>query len=267
LIVLLVDATTLNARLVIFAMARRRESANRATVMQAMTASITHEIRQPLTSISLNSSAGVAALQKVPPDLESAHASFVHIDGSVERAVQIMNAVRGMFVKGGDEKVSLDCNDLVRSVLSLLEDELEVRRITVELNLAKELPLVDGNRTQLQQLISNLVLNAADAMSTVTDRPRTLSLSSIVEETQTILISVQDTGIGIEPDELKRIFEPFFTTKETGMGVGLAICRWIAASHGGELWASRNKASGSTFYLRLPVKQPSGGSIPATITA
>jgi signal transduction histidine kinase len=178
-----------------------------------------------------------------------------------------MNAVRGMFVKGGDEKVSLDCNDLVRSVLSLLQDELEVRRITVELNLAKELPLIDGNRTQLQQLISNLVLNAADAMSAVTGRPRTLSLSSIVEETQTILISIQDTGAGIEPDELKRIFEPFFTTKETGMGVGLAICRWIAASHGGELWASRNKESGSTFYLRLPVKQASGGSIPATITA
>ncbi len=267
LAVLLVDATTLNARLVIFAMARRRESAERAAVMETMTASITHEIRQPLTSISLNSSAGAAALQKVPPDLESAHASFDHIDGNIERTVQIMNAVRGMFVKGGDEKVSIDCNDLVRSALSLLRDELEVRRITVELDLAGELRLVDGNRTQLQQVISNLVMNAADAMSTVAGRPRTLSLSSVVEETQTILISIQDTGVGIEPDELKRIFEPFFTTKETGMGMGLAICRWIAASHGGELWASRNKSSGSTFYVRLPVKQASDGSTPATVTA
>jgi signal transduction histidine kinase len=259
LIVLLVDATTLNARLVISAMARRRESDNRAAMMEAMAASIAHELRQPLTSISLKSSAGISALQKAPPDLDGARATFDRIDDDVQRSGEIMNTVRGMFVKSGDadERVGLDCNDLVRSVLSQLENELKLRKITVQLYLAPRLPQVYGNTTQLQQLISNLVINAADAMSTITDRPRILSLSSTLEGTESILISVRDTGVGIDPDTLKQIFEPFFTTKQTGMGMGLAICRWIVASHGGELWASRNHPWGSTFFLRLPVGEAS----------
>jgi signal transduction histidine kinase len=123
------------------------------------------------------------------------------------------------------------------------------------------LPHVYGNITQLQQVISNLVINAADAMSTITDRARILSLCSTLEGRESILISVRDTGVGIDPDTLKQIFEPFFTTKQTGMGMGLAICRWIVASHGGELWASRNHPWGSTFFLRLPVREASDGSL------
>jgi signal transduction histidine kinase len=141
----------------------------------------------------------------------------------------------------------------VRTVLSRLENELKVRRIAVHLDLAPRLPQVYGNTTQLQQVISNLAINAADAMSTVADRPRILSVSSSLEGTESILISVRDTGPGIDPDTLKQIFEPFFTTKQSGMGMGLAICRWIIASHAGELWASRNHPWGSTFFLRLPL--------------
>jgi signal transduction histidine kinase len=260
LIVLLVDATTLNTRLVISAMARRRESDNRAAMMEIMAASITHELRQPLTSIALKCSAGIRDLQKAPPDLDGARATFDRIDDDVQRAGEIMNTVRGMFVKSGDERASLDCNDLVRTVLSRLENELKVRRIAVQLDLAHRLPQVYGNTTQLQQVISNLVINAADAMSMVTDRPRILSMSSTLDGTENILISVRDTGPGIHPDTLKQIFEPFFTTKQTGMGMGLAICRWIAASHSGELWASRNHPWGSTFFLRLPVEETSDRS-------
>lgn len=259
LIVLLVDAMTVNARLAISAMARRRESESRAAMMEVMAASITHELKQPLTSIALKSSAGLRALQKAPPDLDRAGATFDRIDDDVQRAAEIMNTVRGMFVKSGDERTSLDCNDVVRTVLSRLDNELEVRKVAVRLDLAPRLPRVYGNATQLQQVISNLVINAADAMSTVTDRPRVLSVSSMLEGTESILISVQDTGGGIDPDMRKRIFEPFFTTKQTGMGMGLAICRWMVASHGGALWASRNHPWGTTFYLRLPVGEASIG--------
>jgi len=168
-----------------------------------------------------------------------------------------MNTVRGMFVKGSDERTMLECNDLVRGVLSSLENELEVRKITVQLDLAPQLPLVPGNKTQLQQVISNLMINAADAMSMVTGRPKILRLSSTVEGTTSILISVRDAGVGIDPDTLEKIFDAFFTTKQTGMGMGLAICRWIATSHGGELWASRNHPYGSTFVLRLPIQEAS----------
>jgi signal transduction histidine kinase len=262
LIVLLVDATTLNTRLVISAMARRRESDNRAATMEIMAASITHELRQPLTSIALKSSAGIRDLQKAPPDLDAARAAFDRIDDDVQRAGGIMNTVRGMFVKSGDERASLDCNDLVRTVLSRLENELKARRIAIQLDLAPRLPQVYGNTTQLQQVISNLVINAADAMSTVADRPRILSLSSKLDGTESILISVRDTGVGIDPDTLKQIFEPFFTTKQTGMGMGLAICRWIIASHAGELWASRNHPWGSAFFLRLPVEATSQVAAP-----
>ena len=255
LIVLLVDAMTGNARLVISAMARRRESDNRAAMMEVMAASITHELKQPLTSIALKSSAGIRDLEKVPPDLDRARATFDRIDDDVQRAGEIMSTVRGMFVKSGDERAGLDCNDLVRSVLSQLRNEIRVRKIAVRLDLAPRLPQVYGNTTQLQQVISNLVINAADAMSTVADRPRILSLSSTLEGTESILISVRDTGVGIDPDTLKQIFEPFFTTKQTGMGMGLAICRWIVASHGGELWASRNHPWGSTFFVRLPARE------------
>lgn len=257
LIVLLADATTLNARLLISAMARRRESDNRAAMMEAMAASITHELRQPLTSIALKSSAGIRNLQKAPPDLDRARATFDRIDDDAQRAGEIMNTVRGMFVKGGDERANLDCNDVIRSVMSQLGNELKVRKIAVRLDLAPRLPQVYGNKTQLQQVISNLAINAADAMRTVTDRPRILTLSSTLEATESILISVRDTGVGIDPDTLKQIFEPFFTTKQTGMGMGLAICRWMVASHGGELWGSREHPWGSVFFLKLPVREAS----------
>lgn len=257
LIVLLVDATALNARLVVMAMARRRESANRAAIMEAMAASITHEIRQPLTTISLDSSTGVAALQKSPPDFEGARASLDRIGDNVERAGQIMNSVRAMFVKGGEERKDLDCNELLRGVLLLLQNELVARKIAVQLDLDPKLPLVPGNKTQLQQVMLNLLTNAADAMSTITGRPNTLSVSSTVEGRESVLLSVQDTGVGIDPEALEQIFEAFFTTKQTGMGMGLAISRWIVTSHGGQLWASRNRPCGTTFFLRLPIKAAS----------
>jgi signal transduction histidine kinase len=148
-------------------------------------------------------------------------------------------------------------HDVVRIVLSRLDNELKVRGIAVQLDLAPRLPQAYGNTTQSQQVISNLAIDAADAMSTVRDRPRILSVSSMRDGTESVVVSVRDTGVGIDPDTLKQIFEPFFTTKQNGMGMGLAICRWIVASHGGELWASRNHPWGSTFFLRLPVGEPS----------
>jgi signal transduction histidine kinase len=255
LIVLVVDATAINARFVISAMARRRESANRAAVMEAVTASIAHEIKQPLTSISLYSSAGATALNGLQPDLDRARAAFDNINEDVALAVHIMDATRSMFVKGGDKRGDLDCNELLQSALGALKNELEMRRITTELDLTNPLPLIHGSKTQLHQVISNLVMNSADAMSAVAGRPRILSLTARIEEAETILITIRDTGVGIQADAFDKIFEPFFTTKETGMGLGLAICRWIVATHGGELWASPNQGSGTIFYLRLPAKQ------------
>jgi signal transduction histidine kinase len=157
-----------------------------------------------------------------------------------------------MFKKDEKERLPIDLNEIIRSVLALLRGELQAQNILVQSDLAGRLPLVQGDRGQLQQVILNLVRNAADAMSQVSDRARVLLVTSEFKPASDVLVSIEDSGTGIDPKNIDRIFEAFFTTKANGMGMGLAICRSIIEAHSGRLWAKPNMNYGSVFYISLP---------------
>jgi signal transduction histidine kinase len=164
-----------------------------------------------------------------------------------------------VFKGDGQEKVPLDLNDLIQDVLGFLRGELLAQRIVVQTGLARPLPLVLGHGGQLQQVILNLVRNAADAMGSVTGRARILKVKSTVYDPDRVLVSVEDSGTGIDPKDIERIFDAFFTTKAQGMGMGLSICRTIIEAHGGRLWASSGIDYGSVFNVQLPAIKPGVG--------
>ena len=170
------------------------------------------------------------------------------------RASQIIAGVRAMFTKDTGEIAPLDINDVVRDVLVLVHGELQGQQVAEQISLFRHPLVVRGNRVQLQQVLLNLFMNAIEAMSSMNDRPRTLSVNSAPYETRTVLLTVQDSGPGINPANIDRVFDAFFTSKPTGMGMGLAICRSITESHGGRLWASRGPAGGAIFHMTLPLE-------------
>jgi signal transduction histidine kinase len=157
-----------------------------------------------------------------------------------------------MFDKDGPERTPVELNDLIKEVLRLAFGELQAQGIVVDTDLSGTLPLVSGHRGQLQQVILNLVTNAADAMESVPDRPRTLRIISAVQDANCVLVSIADSGTGINPRDIDRIFESFFTTKSKGMGMGLSICRSIIEAHNGRLWATSDFGHGSVFNIQLP---------------
>jgi signal transduction histidine kinase len=158
-----------------------------------------------------------------------------------------------MFKKEQTERTQLNLNDLINSVLSLLRDELRPQHIILRTNLDPQLPPVQGHRGELQQVILNLVRNAADAMKDITYRPRVLTVKSEVRPSNDVLISIADSGTGIDPKDIDHIFDAFFTTKSNGMGMGLSICKSIIDDHGGRLWASPDLKYGSVFNISLPI--------------
>ena len=236
------------------ARASRQELARvaRDTTLGAMTASIAHEINQPLAAIATNGNAGVRWLTNPTPDLGEVRASLKRIVDDAHRASQIIASVRSMFRKDEGELAPLDISNLVREVLVLVQGELQSQRVLLETSLHEGLPLIYANRVQLQQVVLNLVINAIEAMSSVADRPRILLVKCETYETESVLLTVQDSGTGIEAKEGDRIFDAFFTTKPTGLGMGLAICRSIVEAHGGRLWASPGSPHGAVFHLSLP---------------
>jgi signal transduction histidine kinase len=174
------------------------------------------------------------------------------IDDS-NRASEVIRQVRALANKTEIEKVALDVNDLVGEVVALVQRELTSHRISLRMGLAPALPMILGDRVQLQQVIINLVMNGIEAMQSVTDRPRELAIRSRQDETQQVLVSVTDCGVGIPAENADRLFNAFFTTKSGGMGMGLSICRSIMEAHGGRLWATANVPHGATFQFTLPV--------------
>jgi PAS domain S-box-containing protein len=232
----------------------RRELAKvtRQTTMGAMTASIAHEVNQPLGSIVANANAGLRWLTRAEPDLDEARATLKRIVSDGHRASEVIASIRSMFGKDRREKSTVSVNDLVGDVLSLVQGELETRQISVQNEMLHELPHVMAERVQLQQVFLNLIMNAVDAMSSVTDRKRVLTIRSRVVESDRVQITLKDSGTGIDPSHMDRIFDAFFTTKSDGMGMGLSICRSIIESHDGRLSAAPGRPYGSIFQVILP---------------
>jgi len=224
----------------------------RQLTMGAITASIAHEIKQPLTAIVANAEAALRWLSNNPPNRDKAAATLQRIVRDGQRAGQVIETVRAMFRKDGEEKTLLDVNNVVRQVFGLLRNELQKNEVVVEYELGPELPRVLGDQVQLQQVVLNLVMNAIEAMSLVTDRPRSLRVSSARHDPAGLILVLEDSGPGIDPEHIARIFEPFFTTKSHGMGLGLSICRSIVEAHRGQLMASLACPHGTSFQVILP---------------
>jgi len=252
LLVLLSETTTLYARLAHSVSAERRAREDRLTTMEALSASIAHEINQPLASIVTNADAGLRWLGRNSPDLEETRMALKRIVSDGHRAGKVIEGIRTMFKKGAQERVPLNLNQLIGDVLRRSQGEALRGRVSVETELEERLPLITGNAIQLQQIVSNLVANAIDAMMSVTDRPRVLRVRSERNASGSVLVSVGDSGTGLDPENKERIFEPFFTTKSDGMGMGLMFCRSIVEAHGGRLWATDNVPQGAIFQFTMP---------------
>jgi PAS domain S-box-containing protein len=228
------------------------ERVSRQTTIGAMTASIAHEINQPLSAIVANGNAGLRWLIRKDPNFDEVQKALQRIVDDGRRAAEVITSIRGMFRKDNHERLPLSVNDLVREVLALIHGDLERRQIILRSELHEALPKIAGERVPLQQVLLNLIMNATEAMSAVTGRERLLTIQAAVNEQTNVRVTVEDTGCGIDQAHLEQIFDPFFTTKSQGMGLGLSICRSIVEAHGGKLWALPRNPFGTAFHLTLP---------------
>jgi PAS domain S-box-containing protein len=225
----------------------------RVTTLGELTASIAHEVNQPLGAVVNAAGACLRWLNAATPDLNEARSAAEWIIREGNRAAEVIRRVRALAKKSDTEMIPLDVNDLVREVVALVQRELFSRQVSLRMELAPALPAILGDRVQLQQVIINLVMNGIEAMQAVTDRPRQLLIRSLHDGKQQMLVSVTDCGVGIPAENVDRLFNAFFTTKSGGMGMGLSICRSIIEAHGGRLWATANVPYGATFQFNLPV--------------
>jgi C4-dicarboxylate-specific signal transduction histidine kinase len=230
----------------------RAELARSAHVsrMGAMTASIAHEINQPLAAIVANASAGLRWMDRTPPHLNEIRESFEQIGQEGRRAAEVIDSIRSMFKSKELAHVSVDLNQLIREVLALLEGSIQKHGIAMHTELDDALVSVTGNRVQLQQVLFNLLTNAIEAMESVANRKMLVRSELGNGEVKVI---VEDSGSGIDPKDIDKIFSSFFTTKVEGMGMGLSICRSIVESHGGSLSALRGHTQGAAFQFTLPI--------------
>jgi len=221
--------------------------------MDAVAASIAHEVSQPLAAMATNANAALRWLTSATPDLDEARASLRHIVDDGHRASKVIGGVRSMFKKGAHGRLLLDANDVVREVLAMVALDLRTQRVSVKTDLREGLPQLVADRGQLQQVFLNLITNAIEAMGSITNRTRILWVSSdVIPESSNIVVTIADSGPGLQDKDNDQIFEPFFTTKSTGSGIGLAVCRSIVEAHGGSLRASANKPYGTIFQVILP---------------
>ena len=226
----------------------------RVMTMGELTASIAHEINQPIAALTTNASACLRWLARQPPDLEEARACLHRMIRDSDRAGDVISRVRSLVKKSPPVTARLGLNDAIQEVLALVEPEARRHSVLIRTELAAGLPLVCGDRVQLQQVILNLVMNGIEAMKDVAVRPRELWVRSHVHEAGMVVVAVQDTGIGLAEENLERVFEAFYTTKSEGMGMGLSISRSIIDAHGGQLWPSANDGHGVTFQFTLPTE-------------
>jgi PAS domain S-box-containing protein len=225
---------------------------NRVSVMGEMTASLAHEITQPIASARNNARAALNFLDRQPPDLGEVREALHSIVGDADRAGDIVDRIRDQVKKAPPRKARCDLNEAISEVIVLARSAIVKNGVSVQTRFAEGLLPVDGDRVQLQQVVLNLILNAVEAMSTVEMGPRELLISTEQTRPGGVLVSLRDSGPGIDPDHLDRLFEAFYTTKSSGVGIGLSICRSIIDAHGGRLWADANAPRGAVFQFTLP---------------
>ena len=228
----------------------RLSRARQVATVAELSASIAHEINQPLASVVTNAHASQTWLSHDPPNVERAQATLERIIRDGHSAAEVVRRIRALFKEAAPVKARVDINQLVAEVLRVLSDELRDNGITVETDLEANRPMVGADHVQIQQTLINLVHNAMEAMGGLTDRPKSLVLTSR-RQGEELLIQVRDHGVGIKDSAL--VFEPFFTTKESGMGMGLSVSRSIVEAHGGRIWATANEDVGTTFSFTLPL--------------
>ena len=227
---------------------------NRRADAAALAAAIAHEIRQPIAGIVSSANAGVRWLARRTPDVNKAMAALKEIVRVGHHASEIIESIQTLTKGGHRARLPVDINDMIREVLAIVEDRLQMNNIVVQTKLNEKLPEVTADRVQLQQVIFNLIRNAVEAMSSVPESSRVLKLETDLEDSQHILITVQDSGPGIHQNDIERIFERFFTTKAQGMGMGLAICRLIIGAHDGRILAETGVHHGALFRISLPIE-------------
>ena len=224
----------------------------RLATLSAMTASITHEVSQPISGILTNSNTCARMLAADPPNIVGATETVRRTIRDANRASEVIKRLRAMFAKKVPSMEIVDLNEAAREVIAISSAELRRSRSVLQEDFAEPLPAINGDRVQLQQVILNLLLNAADAMSGIEDRPRTLRVQTQIHRSNSIKLLVQDSGVGLDPGGIDKLFEAFYTTKAHGLGIGLAISRSIIESHKGKLWAMANDGPGATFGFCIP---------------
>jgi signal transduction histidine kinase len=252
LLVLLAESTMLYARSALSVLARQSEREGRLISMDAVSATIAHEIGQPLNAIAANAGAGLQWIRRAPPDIEKAQQVYERIIADTGRVSDVIKSVRAMFTSDERHGTLVDANEIIRETITLARGELDDGNVVVALNLSEPIPTVPGHRGQIRQVLLNLVTNAIEAMQQASDRPRVLRIKSEAGEQNGVALSVEDDGIGVAPEDTERIFDMFFTTKSNGMGIGLAVCRSIVEAHGGGLDIARTGPHGSVFRIALP---------------
>ena len=252
LFVLLYEITTLYAQLLSAVLAQRREREARLMTGDAVSASIVHEVKQPLTAIIASANAGLNWLDRVEPKLDNAKNALRSVVATGHRADAMIENIRAHFKIGARTRTSLDIDNVILEALAVVRDKMQTYRIVVQVELGERLPLIRGEQIQLQQVLVNLITNAIDSMATKNGE-RMLSIRTEVHASRYVMVSVKDTGKGLEAGAVDRIFNPMFTTKTHGMGIGLSICRSIIEAHEGRLWATSDEGRGAIFHFTVPV--------------
>jgi signal transduction histidine kinase len=226
--------------------------ANRVATMGQLTASIAHEIKQPIATARNNARAALNFLEKSPPDVAEVRDALTCIVNDTDRASEVVDRIGSLIKKAPPRKEVVDLNAAILEVTALTHREAVKTGVMVGTQLAGELPRIQCDRVQLQQVMLNLIVNAFQSMSGVEDGSRELHISTVNIEPKGVSVAVRDTGHGLRPESLPRLFEPFYTTKADGMGMGLSICRSIIEAHGGRLWATRCEPRGALFQFTIP---------------
>jgi PAS domain S-box-containing protein len=231
--------------------------ANRVATMGQLSASITHEVNQPIAAAITNAHAALRWLGARPPDLEEVRQALGRIVNNGARAGDVISRIRDLVRKAPPRKDSLEINEAIREVIALTRSEVVKNGVSVQTQLAEGLPLIQGDRVQLQQVILNLIINAVEAMSGTSEGSRELLISTGKAESDEVLVAVRDSGPGLAPESFERLFEAFYTTKPGGLGMGLSICRSIIEAHRGRLWATANVGQGAVFQFTVPAQPDS----------
>ena len=226
--------------------------ANRVATMGQLTASIAHEVNQPIAAAATNAQAALRWLAARPPNLEEVREALDHIVKDANRAGDVIGRIRAIIKKAPSRKDPVDINEAIREVIELTRGEAAKYGVAVQTALGKGLPPIEGDRVQLQQVVLNLMVNAVQAMGTVEQGPRELFVTTAQAVPNGVLVAVKDTGLGVAPGKLAQLFAPFYTTKPDGLGMGLSICRSIIEAHGGRLWVTANLPRGAIFSFTMP---------------